>query len=97
MIEQEKEYRIVMIKEKDKELDNIYESKGWKKKISKKYGKIYWTNSENQSIWEKDMLIEYDEWIEFYSYKYDHVEGNFRRKLINEKLGNIHIHKDFYH
>lgn len=70
MIEQEKEYRIIMIKEKDKERDNIYESKGWKKKISKKFGKIYWTNSENQSIWEKDMLIEYDEWIEFYSYKY---------------------------
>lgn len=71
MIEQEKEYRIIMIKEKDKERDNIYESKGWKKKISKKCGKIYWINSENQSIWEKDMNIEYDEWIEFYSYNYN--------------------------
>lgn len=34
---------------------------------------------------------------EFCSYKYDHVEGNFRRQLIHEKVGNIHIHKDFYH
>ena len=70
MIEQEKEYRIIMIKEKDKERDKIYESNGWKKNISKKNGKVYWTNSENKSKWDKDMNIEYDQWIEFYSYNY---------------------------
>ena len=70
MIEQEKEFRIFLIKEKDKERDKIYEDKGWKKNISKNSGNIYWTNS-NQSILEKDMNIEYDEWIEFYSNSYN--------------------------
>ena len=72
MIEQEKEYRILMIKEKDKERDNIYEGKGWKKKISKKSGKIYWLHKDtNESKWDNKMNIEYDEWIEFYSYNYN--------------------------
>ena len=72
MIEQEKEHRILMIKEKDKERDNIYEGKGWKKKISKKCGKIYWLHKDtNESKWDNEMNIEYDEWIEFYSYNYN--------------------------
>ena len=72
IIEREKEHRILMIKEKDKERDNIYEGKGWKKKISKKCGKIYWLHKDtNESKWDNEMNIEYDEWIEFYSYNYN--------------------------
>lgn len=68
MKEQEKEYNLLLIKEKDEERDKIYESKGWQKNISRKSGKIYWINKNTkESKWDKDMDIEYNVWIEFYS------------------------------
>ena len=66
--EQEKEYRKFLIEEKDKERENIIESKGWSKKVSKSNNKIYWYNSKTkEKIWDKDMNVDYNVWLEFYS------------------------------
>ena len=65
----EMEYRKFMIEQKDLEKIKIYETKGWKKNISKRTGRIYWSNSKtNENKWDHEMNIKYDEWMEFYSY-----------------------------
>ena len=66
---QEMEYRKFLIKEKDIEREKLIKEQGWKKYFSKG-NKIYW-NKLNETKWDSEINIKYNEWLEFYSYKHD--------------------------
>jgi len=66
---QEMEYRKFLIKEKDMEREKLIKEQGWKKYFSKE-NKIYW-NKLNETKWDSEINIKYNEWLEFYSYKHD--------------------------
>ena len=65
---EEMNYRAYLIKEKTEERDKLLVSQGWKKGISTSIGKTFWSNGV-KSLWENDIHVEYDEWLEFYSHK----------------------------
>jgi len=67
---QEMEYRKFLIKEKDQEREQLIKDQGWKKHISKKTNKVYWVKMQ-ESKWDKEINVQYDEWLEFYSYNHD--------------------------
>ena len=67
---QEVKYRIFLIINKDKERLEMILCYGWIKKISKKTNKIYWIKN-NESIWDDEIYVKYNPWLEFYSYYYD--------------------------